>query len=112
MRDVAGLLRSIDYAAWAALDRVASRTPDLPDRITQAALAWRAWASQVFLTAYNDARKPDVPAAVHGGVLDIFVLQKAFYEISYEAANRPGWMSIPVKGVLELLAESNLEGSA
>ena len=35
--------------------------------------------------------------------LRLFMLQKAFYEIGYESANRPAWLSIPVRGVLALL---------
>ncbi|MEZ5818752.1 MAG: maltose alpha-D-glucosyltransferase [Hyphomicrobiaceae bacterium] len=112
MRDVAGLLRSLDYAAWAALDRVATRTPDLPARVTAAALAWREWASEAFLDAYKKARGPDIPAPELGSLLDIFLLQKAFYEITYEAANRPGWMSIPIRGVLDLLAPSQTREGA
>ena len=38
-------------------------------------------------------------------LLRLFTLQKAFYEIGYEASNRPGWLSIPVRGVLSLLDE-------
>ena len=36
-------------------------------------------------------------------LLKLFTLQKALYEIGYEAANRPGWLSVPVRGVLALL---------
>ena len=37
-------------------------------------------------------------------LLDLFLLEKAFYEINYEAANRPAWISIPVRGILDLIA--------
>jgi maltose alpha-D-glucosyltransferase/alpha-amylase len=37
-------------------------------------------------------------------LLDLFLLEKAFYEIAYEAANRPAWISIPVRGILDLIA--------
>ena len=37
---------------------------------------------------------------------ELFLLQKAFYEIGYEAANRPAWLSIPVRGVLDLTASA------
>jgi maltose alpha-D-glucosyltransferase/alpha-amylase len=36
--------------------------------------------------------------------LEIFLVQKVFYEISYEAANRPNWLSIPLRGLLDLLS--------
>jgi maltose alpha-D-glucosyltransferase/alpha-amylase len=56
---------------------------------------------------------PSYPAndAAARGQLELFLLQKAFYEISYESANRPGWLSIPVRGVLALLANDTKEGS-
>jgi hypothetical protein len=41
-------------------------------------------------------------------LLDLFLLHKAFYEIAYEAANRPGWLSIPVRGVMELLRRRSI----
>jgi maltose alpha-D-glucosyltransferase/alpha-amylase len=41
---------------------------------------------------------------VRNGLLDLFLIQKAAYEIAYEAANRPGWLSIPVRGLLALVA--------
>jgi maltose alpha-D-glucosyltransferase/alpha-amylase len=115
LRDVAGMLRSLDYAAFAALDRVATRTPDLPQRVTEAARAWRDTAQAEFLAAYRAVAEtmPSYPASAEAarGQLDLFVLQKAFYEISYEAANRPGWLSIPVRGLLALLANDTKEGS-
>jgi maltose alpha-D-glucosyltransferase/alpha-amylase len=115
LRDVAGMLRSLDYAAFAALDRIATRTPDLPARVTEAARAWRDTAQAEFLAAYREVAEtmPSYPANPEAarGQLDLFVLQKAFYEISYEAANRPGWLSIPVRGVLALLADGAKEGS-
>ncbi len=40
-------------------------------------------------------------------VLRLLMLQKAFYEIGYEAANRPAWLSIPVRGVLALLDQES-----
>jgi maltose alpha-D-glucosyltransferase / alpha-amylase len=115
LRDVAGMLRSLDYAAFAALDRIATRTPELPERVTDAARAWRDTAEAQFLAAYRAVAEtmPSYPADAEAarGQLDLFVLQKAFYEISYEAANRPGWLSIPVRGVLALLANDAKEGS-
>jgi maltose alpha-D-glucosyltransferase/alpha-amylase len=42
----------------------------------------------------------------------MFLLQKAFYEITYEAANRPGWLSTPIRGVLALLSSEPQEGGS
>jgi maltose alpha-D-glucosyltransferase/alpha-amylase len=108
MRDIAGLLRSLDYATWAALDRVSIRTPQLSKRVREAAVSWRNWACATFLDAYGRAAEDASASPYETGearaLLDLFILQKAAYEISYEAANRPGWISIPVRGMLDLLA--------
>ena len=105
LRDVAGMLRSLDYAASAAIERFASRTGEVPERIAAAAAAWRDRATQDFLDAYF-ATAPELAGS--GGasrpeLLELFLLQKAFYEIAYETANRPAWLPIPVRGVLALL---------
>jgi maltose alpha-D-glucosyltransferase/alpha-amylase len=107
LRDVAGMLRSFDYAASAALDRYASRTGGAPPRVVAAITAWRDRAGRDFLSTYVAAAK-DMPSypqdpEVAAGLLDLFLLQKAFYEIAYEAANRPTWLSIPLRGVVDLL---------
>ena len=44
--------------------------------------------------------------AVLSALLDLFLLQKTLYEISYEAANRPSWLSVPVRGMLDLLGRA------
>jgi maltose alpha-D-glucosyltransferase/alpha-amylase len=105
LRDIAGMLRSLDYAAWAALERFASRNRDVPERIAAAAAGWRRRASQDFLDAYY-AVAPELKSPGGGpGLLELFLLQKVFYEIAYEAANRPAWLAIPVRGSLDLLSE-------
>ncbi len=111
LRDVAGMLRSLDYAASAAADRFATRTGELPEAIWTAATTWRNRASRDFLEAYVAVvgATPGYPAdkEVAAGLLDLFLLQKAFYEIAYEAANRPAWLTIPLRSVIDLLAGSN-----
>jgi maltose alpha-D-glucosyltransferase/alpha-amylase len=107
LRDVAGMLRSLDYAASAALERFATRTGGLPERIVAATAAWREKAGREFLDSYVETARgmasfPEdkVDAAA---LLEFFLVQKTLYEISYEAANRPSWISVPVLGMLELL---------
>ena len=99
--DVAGMLRSFDYAMRAALDR--SRAfgtgDDSPARAV--ATSWREQASRDFLAAYIATMKdaPNYPdsEATAAGLLDLFLLNKAFYEIGYEAATWPNWLPIPVR---------------
>jgi maltose alpha-D-glucosyltransferase / alpha-amylase len=116
MRDVAGLLRSLDYATWAALDHVSIRTSQLSERVREAAVSWRNWACATFLEAYGLAAEGTAAPLSDTGetraLLDLFLVHKAAYEISYEAANRPGWISIPVRGMLNLLAVRRKAGGA
>jgi maltose alpha-D-glucosyltransferase/alpha-amylase len=98
LRDVAGMLRSLDYAAFAALDRLRAKGAG-SERADVTAAVWLDWSRESFLKAYEEAA---------GGIgseelLRLFLLQKVFYEIGYEAANRPGWLSIPVRGALALI---------
>jgi maltose alpha-D-glucosyltransferase/alpha-amylase len=106
--DVAGMVRSFDYAAWAALDRLQSRRGEVEPRVHDGALAWRDHATATFLDAYWEAAAaaaflPAEPEA-RLALLDLFKIRKAFYEIGYEAANRPTWLSIPIRGLLDLIA--------
>jgi malto-oligosyltrehalose trehalohydrolase/4-alpha-glucanotransferase len=108
LRDVAGMLRSIAYAGASAIRAL---PPDLDpsDRIAVEArlAAWEAEASQTFLEGYFEAARGAgfCPANRPDGdrVLRFFMLEKALYEMWYELANRPGWVEIPLRGVLALL---------
>jgi maltose alpha-D-glucosyltransferase/alpha-amylase len=108
LRDVAGMLRSFDYAAWSSIDHMQTRHEHLSAEIRIRALEWRDTAIKDFLSAYWPIAKQAgvIPKdiKVRNGLLDLFLIQKAAYEIAYEAANRPGWLSIPVRGLLALVA--------
>lgn len=103
LRDVAGMLRSFDYAAYAAIDQLRSRG-ELTPPAEGYALSWRDQAESLFLEAYDTATDnlATVPDNANS-ILRLMMLQKSFYEICYEASNRPAWISIPVRGVLSLL---------
>jgi maltose alpha-D-glucosyltransferase/alpha-amylase len=108
LRDLAGMLRSFDYAAWSSLRRLAGRSAELSQHTIDAASAWRDSASRDFLEVYKAtvgdmASYPEDEISARNQ-LEIFVVQKVFYEIAYEAANRPDWISIPLRGVLDLLS--------
>jgi maltose alpha-D-glucosyltransferase/alpha-amylase len=108
LRDVAGMLRSFDYATYSSLDRLRTRHGNVEPHVRARALAWRDSAAQTFLNGYwpRAARAGLLPedSEARRHLLEIFLFGKAFYEISYEAANRPAWISIPVRGVLDLIA--------
>ena len=108
--DVAGLLRSIDYAGRSAVVTAVDRGV-IPELATDALDQWRrTWVStmqQRLLDEYvleiaPSGLVPDERADVQL-LLDLFVLEKAFYEIRYELANRPGWVSWPLAAVAELM---------
>jgi maltose alpha-D-glucosyltransferase / alpha-amylase len=99
--DVAGMLRSFDYAAHAAL---ADAVP------APAGERWVRRATAAFLEGYLEAvaRAPArlLPASPSGfaGALSVFELDKALYEVRYELDNRPAWLGIPLRGLTRLLA--------
>jgi maltose alpha-D-glucosyltransferase/alpha-amylase len=109
IRDVAGMLRSFAYAAETAARDVAQRFPEAGGRAHAAALAWMQLATQRFLDAYADAAQGSpiwiADAATRSRLLRLHLIAKALYEINYEAANRPDWIEIPVRGVLSILDE-------
>ncbi len=104
MRDVAGLMRSFDYAAAATLDPknlIANRIP--PGRRLTLVTRLRRGAQQAFLAAYQEAAA-GLPGMDRNELLDLFLVEKAAYEICYEAANRPAWVPIPLSGLSRLAA--------
>ena len=107
LRDVAGMLRSFDYAAAMAggagpgdlTDAARARKQILIDRYLSA-------SQKAFYTAYT-AATADIPhrwhtAADAAAMLDLFTLEKAAYEVCYEAANRPAWIGVPLSGLAAL----------
>jgi maltose alpha-D-glucosyltransferase / alpha-amylase len=108
-RDVAGLVRSIDYSVTAALDRALKVASDEQGKLALALADWRDRATATFLAAYREtmAGQPLWPAdpAAAERMLNFFLLEKAFYEIEYELAHRPDWLRVPLTGMLRILAQ-------
>jgi maltose alpha-D-glucosyltransferase/alpha-amylase len=104
LRDVAGMLRSFSYAAHAAILR--RNAGGAPVDGAEALLAWERDATRHFLEGYGRAAAglASVPADADSfkATLDLFLLEKALYEMRYEIANRPDWMEIPLRGLMEL----------
>ncbi|MGO4331172.1 putative maltokinase [Cupriavidus sp. 2TAF22] len=112
LRDVAGLLRSIDYAAaTVGTDRHERTHAALPPALAQRREAlldrFRQTASEAFLAGYRQvaagAQQPWVPAGQVQALLDLFLLERAAYEVGYEAANRVAWIDLPVNGLARLV---------
>jgi maltose alpha-D-glucosyltransferase/alpha-amylase len=110
LRDVAGMLRSFDYAAHHALltpDRDAHIRDEDASALGPWARCWRQWASSSFLREYLPPIRAAglVPADDDQleRLLRILLLDKSIYELGYELDNRPDWAGIPMRGILELL---------
>jgi maltose alpha-D-glucosyltransferase/alpha-amylase len=110
LRDVAGMLRSFQYAAYARLFEEAASgligAPELP-LFESWSLYWESWVGAAFLGAYleraGDAsflpdRRSDLAT-----LLDAYLLEKAIYELAYELNNRPTWVRIPLAGIRQIL---------
>lgn len=103
LRDVAGLLRSFDYAAEMVARRGETGVAAVNAQQRDLVLArFRTKAAAAFLSSYREATMSlelgDQPA-----LLDLFLIEKAAYEIAYEAANRPTWLPVPLHGLATLL---------
>jgi maltose alpha-D-glucosyltransferase/alpha-amylase len=109
LTDVAGLLRSFHYAAFGTLlsPHVGSaiRPADVA-RLEPWAAFWYQSVAAAFLRAYlaRAAGQSFLPAAQAqlSALLDVAALQKVLYELNYELNNRPEWVLIPLRGLLEL----------
>jgi maltose alpha-D-glucosyltransferase/alpha-amylase len=111
LRDVAGMLRSFSYMTETAARDVAQRLVEGSSRASSIAASWRRMASDAFLIAYEDAARGSPvwidDQATRQRLLRLHLFGKAFYEINYEADNRPDWIDIPVQGVISLLEEKD-----
>jgi maltose alpha-D-glucosyltransferase/alpha-amylase len=109
-RDVAGLIRSIDYSATAAFERALKVAPDEQGRLGGALMEWRDRAVAAFLAAYRvnmtNARLWPADPLAAGQMLDFFLLEKAFYEVEYELAHRPEWLRVPLTGMLRIFSQA------
>ncbi|WP_418320911.1 maltose alpha-D-glucosyltransferase [Piscinibacter sakaiensis] len=108
LRDVAGMLRSFDYARHTALNQTAPTPPEV-ERLAPMAREWERRVREGFLKTYREV-------AVGGGLyaddaafdaaiamLDLFELEKALYELRYEIDNRPDWIEVPLTGIAGLV---------
>ena len=108
LKDVAGMLRSFHYAAYSALFNQAARGIVPATRIDNMeawAGAWYKWVGASFLREYLHAmgESPIVPRRQDelSKLLSVLVLEKAVYEVDYELNNRPDWLRIPLRGVIQ-----------
>lgn len=109
LRDVAGMLRSFDYAAQTVLlNHVVGMIPkdELPQFQGWAAF-WSQWVGTQFLASYLATVRTSAaltqPDSETQTLLEVFLLEKAVYELGYELNNRPTWVPVPLGGILRIL---------
>lgn len=110
LKDVAGMLRSFHYAeatglrtAW--VDAIDGDSASVDD----AARAWSQWVSATFMRGYLDTARdggflPPDPDELER-LLFVHRLDKAVYELGYEIDHRPDWVSVPARGILEIVGD-------
>jgi maltose alpha-D-glucosyltransferase / alpha-amylase len=112
LRDVAGMLRSLQYATASTLEDQLERGVVTAGQPNHESLAvwldwWLAWTSAAFLEGYLAIAdgQPFLPSDPdHTQILlDAFLLEKAVYELGYEMNNRPEWVGIPLAGIQQVL---------
>ncbi len=107
LTDVAGILRSYSYAAWSGLFEWTAEQRQDPVALEPVARAWESAVAAAFVNAYQAATRgtsfvPSDPAA-REQLLRLLMIDKALYELEYELNNRPGWILVPVEGLLRLI---------
>jgi len=119
LRDVASMLRSFHYASYAALfGEVPGVIPRAEDRSSLELWAryWCRWVSLAFLNEYLATARdaPFLPKTKEAaaGLLFIYLMEKAIYEVYFELCNRPDWVRIPLRGILQLMESKRLAEKA
>jgi len=107
MKDVAGMLRSFNYAMHVAIDQASVNRPETRGALEAHGRAWEAEVRKAFLDGYREHADMEVAFGSpenSAALLDMFTLEKACYELRYELGNRPDWVHVALRGVLESLS--------
>jgi maltose alpha-D-glucosyltransferase/alpha-amylase len=103
LRDVAGMIRSFDYAAAVVKRKSLASQAHVADLSRDAFLdSFVERATQCFLGGYHEAF-PVRDEIREQNLLRLFLIEKAAYEVAYEAANRPTWIDVPLHGLAQLI---------
>ena len=107
LKDLAGMLRSLDYAAFSARARALEFDAGDESVLSELLEAWRCASARAFLRGWHAAvdASPVPLWPPHGGqaLLELYVLEKTVYELRYEIGHRPDWVGVPLAGLIRLL---------
>jgi maltose alpha-D-glucosyltransferase/alpha-amylase len=106
LKDVAGMLRSFDYAMHAALARVGPERAEAQPVLESVGREWQAQTRRAFLDGYDEIARTSGLALPRGdgrSLLELLLIEKALYELCYEIDNRPDWVRIPLRGLFDML---------
>jgi maltose alpha-D-glucosyltransferase/alpha-amylase len=117
LRDVASMLRSFAYAAdagqWEQTEDGMEPGEVIRADLESVARNWQLWTSAAFLREYLDAVGPQlIPSSREDltVLLDVFLLEKAVYQLGHELRTRPSWVGIPLRGLRHLLTAPDSSG--
>jgi len=107
LKDVAGMIRSFHYAAYLSLLAQSETRSEYVSRLTSWAELWYSVMAASFIGSYLDTVRSSqiVPAETSQLqiLLDVFLIEKAVYELGYELNNRPAWVLVPIRGIISLV---------
>jgi maltose alpha-D-glucosyltransferase/alpha-amylase len=113
LRDVAGMLRSYAYVAAAAVRQMGEIQPATMPVLQQRGEDWLRQVTAAFWDGYQGAaagmRSLPAASAVTNALLKFFMLEKAIYEVEYELAHRPAWITVPLSGVLAMIDHDGVD---
>src|SRR5690606_34772961 len=107
LTDVAGMLRSFEYAKGDTARRIGEARQTERDELETLLADWRDQARQTFLDAYRAAMDgcPSYPSDPDDAarLIELASIEKLLYEIRYELNNRPDWLVLPWSGLRAML---------
>ncbi|MDG6907550.1 MAG: putative maltokinase, partial [Nitrososphaerota archaeon] len=108
IRDVAGMMRSFQYAAYSYVMKSVTLQKDREKgKLEKLVEVWSNFVSRIYLSSYIEKVKGSkiIPSEIGNlaVMLDAYLLEKAIYEVGYELNNRPDWAMIPIRGVLDMM---------
>jgi len=106
LKDVAGILRSFDYAMHVALANMGPERSEAHAQLERVGREWQAQSREAFLDGYEEIARASglaLPRGAGSELLELMLLEKAFYELRYELENRPDWVRIPLRGLTDIL---------